>query len=121
MRRVAGVPAEAALRVLRSRPHGHVAAVLGTIKALGLPRLLGAQPIPRRERCLAMVASRVLSPASKLATARTRDADSATSILGEELGVEAVQAEDRYEPAMVGDPTPLSRKELRSHSGAGAT
>ena len=68
------VPAEAALRVLRSRPHGHVAAVLGTIKALGLPRLLGAQPSPQRERCLAMVASRVLSPASKLATARTLDA-----------------------------------------------
>ena len=91
------VPAEAALRVLRSRPHGHVAAVLGTIKALGLPRLLGAQPSPQRERCLAMVASRVLSPASKLATARTLDADTATSTLGEELGLEAVQAEDLYE------------------------
>ena len=91
------VPAEVALRVLRSRPHGHVAAVLGTVKALGLERLLGAQPSPQRERCLAMVVSRVLSPASKLATARTLDAESATSTLGEELGLEAVQAEDLYE------------------------
>ena len=28
------VPAETALQVLRSRPHGHVAAVLGMVKAL---------------------------------------------------------------------------------------
>jgi hypothetical protein len=37
------VPAEAAPQVLRSRPHGHVAAVLGTLRALGLERLLGAR------------------------------------------------------------------------------
>ena len=91
------VPAGDALQVLRSRPHGHVAAVLGTIKALGLDRLLGARRSVERDRCLALIAARVLGPASKLATARTLDADSATSTLGEELGLGTVEPEALYE------------------------
>ena len=91
------VPAETALQVLRSRPHGHVAAVLGTIKTLGLERLLGPRRSVERDRCLALIASRVLCPASKLATARALDTQSATSTLGEELGLEAVKAEELYE------------------------
>ena len=91
------VPAETALQVLRSRPHGHVAAVLGTINTLGLERLLGPRRSVERDRCLALIAARVLCPASKLATARTLDTQSATSTLGEELGLEATKAEDLYE------------------------
>ena len=91
------VPAETALQVLRSRPHGHVAAVLGTIKTLGLERLLGPRRSVERDRCLALIAARVLCPASKLATARTLDTQSATCTLGEELGLEATKAEDLYE------------------------
>ena len=90
------VPAEAALQVLRSRPHGHVAAVLGTLRALGLDRLLGVRRSRERDLCLALVAARVLAPGSKLGTARTLDAGSATSTLGEELGLETVAAEDLY-------------------------
>ena len=90
------VPAGDALQVLRSRPHGHVAAVLGTIKTLGLERLLGARRSVERDRCIGLIAARVLRPASKLATARTLAAGSATSTLGEELGLEAVEAEDLY-------------------------
>ena len=90
------VPAEAALQVLRSRPHGHVAAVLGTLRALGLDRLLGARRSRERDLCLALLAARVLAPGSKLGTARTLDARSATSTLGEELGLETVAAEDLY-------------------------
>ena len=55
------VPAETALRVLRSRPHGHVAAVLGTVQSLGIERLLSPRRSPQRDRCIAMIAS---SPAS---------------------------------------------------------
>ena len=40
------VPAEAALRVLRSRPHGHVAAVLGTVQSLGIERLFSPRRSP---------------------------------------------------------------------------
>jgi Transposase DDE domain len=88
-------PSEA-FAIQRSRPHGHAAAVLGTLKKLGLDRLLAARRSPERDRVVALIVSRVLAPDSKLATARTLDAHSATSTLGEMLGLETVEAEDLY-------------------------
>ncbi len=90
------LPADELFDVTRSRPHGHVAAVLGTLKKLGLDRLLAARRSPERDRVVALIASRVLVPGSKLATARTLDPKSATSTLGETLELEAVEAEDLY-------------------------
>ena len=90
------LPADELFAVTRSRPHGHVAAVLGTLQKLGLDRLLAARRSPERDRVVALIAARVLAPDSKLATARTLDADSATSTLGEMLGLETVEAEDLY-------------------------
>jgi hypothetical protein len=88
-------PSEA-FAVQRSRPHGHVAAVLGTLKKLGLDRLLAARRSPERDRAVALLVARVLAPDSKLATARTLDGESATSTLGEMLGLETVEADDLY-------------------------
>jgi len=82
--------------IQRSRPHGHVAAVLGTLRKLGLERLLGARRSPERDRAVALIASRVLAPDSKLATARQLDRDSATSTLGERLGLDSVEADELY-------------------------
>ena len=48
--------------ILRSRPHGHVAAVLGTARRLGLERLLDRRPSRMRSLALAMIAGRVLDP-----------------------------------------------------------
>jgi transposase len=90
------LPADELFDITRSRPHGHVAAVLGTLKKLGLDRLLSARRSPERDRAVALIASRVLAPDSKLATARTLDAASATSTLGEMLGLESIEAEDLY-------------------------
>jgi hypothetical protein len=89
-------PSEA-FTIERSRPHGHVAAVLGTLKKLGLDRVLAARRSPERDRAVALLVARVLAPDSKLATARALDAESATSTLGEMLGLEAVEAEDLYQ------------------------
>src|SRR5216683_2665212 len=60
------------LTMLRSLPHGHVAAVLGSARKIGLDRLLAAGQAPARLAALvlAMIVARVLDPASKLATAR---------------------------------------------------
>ena len=88
-------PSEA-FAVQRSRPHGHVAAVVGTIKKLGLDRLLASRRTPERDRAVALIAARVLAPDSKLATARALDAKSATSTLGEMLDLETVEADDLY-------------------------
>ncbi|TQC36127.1 transposase, partial [Rhodococcus sp. WS4] len=62
------VPADTAATVLRSVPHGHVAAVWAQAKALGLPALLG--PAGRqRDLAMALILARAVAPASKLATA----------------------------------------------------
>lgn len=78
---VVGGP-DQALEIQRSLPHGHVAAVLGTIRKLEIPRLLGRVS---RERDLALVASRVISPGSKLPTLRGLNPETATSSLGQVL------------------------------------
>jgi len=82
--------------ITRSRPHGHVAAVLGTLRKLGLERLLATRRSPARDRAVALIVSRVLAPDSKLATARALAPDSATSTLGEMLDLGAVEADDLY-------------------------
>jgi hypothetical protein len=65
------VSAEATWRIVRSTPHGHVAAVLGLLRALGLEALLDRRASRSRDLALAMVVARLLAPCSKLATART--------------------------------------------------
>jgi hypothetical protein len=77
----------AGLTIERTRPHGHVAAVLGTVRRLKLDRLLATQPCPEREAVLAMVVARVLEPRSKLATARQLHAATLSSTLGELLAL----------------------------------
>jgi len=76
-----------AFDVIRSRPHGHVAAVVGTARKLGLPALLAASPSRERDLVEALIAARLLDPCSKLATARALGAETAESSLGESLGV----------------------------------
>ena len=75
-------PAHEAFVVQRSVPHGHVAAVLGLCRQLGLPRLLHRTAGRMRELALAGLVARVLSPASKLATARQLSPDTAAFSLG---------------------------------------
>jgi hypothetical protein len=91
-----GSPLEAFV-IQRSRPHGHVAAVLGLLKKLGLDRLLAPRRGPERDRAVALITARVLAPDSKLATARALDATSSTSTLGELLELDTVEADDLYE------------------------
>jgi hypothetical protein len=63
------VAATDALPITRSLPHGHVAAVLGLVRRLGLEGLLERRPSHQRDLATALVVARVLEPASKLATA----------------------------------------------------
>ena len=70
------------LQVERSLLHGHVAAVLGTARDLGLERMLHRSRSRERQLALAAIVSRVLSPDSKLATARRLSPETATSSLG---------------------------------------
>ena len=86
------------LSMLRSLPHGHVAAVLGSARKIGLERLLAGSRAPARQLALvlAMIVARLLDPASKLATARQLDAATATSSIGALLGLGSVTEQDLY-------------------------
>jgi hypothetical protein len=87
------VAAEDAFTVEQSWPHGHAAAVLGTAQRLGLPALLDPTPSRQRDLVVAMVAARVLQPASKLATTRLFG----TTSLGQTLGVESATDAELYD------------------------
>ena len=81
------VPAARAVTILRSLPHGHVAAVHAMAVKLGLPALLGPA-CPERDLALALIISRVVAPASKLSTL-TWWAD---TTLGADLGAATASA-----------------------------
>jgi transposase len=83
----------------RSVPHGHVAAVLGTLKGLGLDGLLG-KPGASRELVLAMLVDRVVSAQSKLASARGLSAATQASSLGQMLKLPGQVDEDALYQAL---------------------
>jgi len=77
----------------RTLPHGHVEAVLTTIRQLGLDSILGAKRSRQRDLVVAMIAGRLIHPCSKLATTR----DWHTTTLAEELMVEEASEDDLYQ------------------------
>lgn len=64
------VPAQQAFRITRSLPHGHVHAVLGALRSLGLDTLIAARASRQRHLVVALIAERLLFPSSKLAATR---------------------------------------------------
>lgn len=90
------VPAGEGLEIVRSLPHGHVAAVLGTARRIGLDRLLPPALDRRRQLALSLIVGRVLDPAAKLATARALDETTAIHSLGATLGLGRVTAKEVY-------------------------
>ena len=99
---VALARADEALTISRSLPHGHVAAVLGTAEQLGLSKLLSERrggPASRRYRDLvmALIVNRIIAPASKLATVRALNPETAASSLGQRLGRGEVAEREIYE------------------------
>ena len=90
-------PASAdAFQILRSQPHGHVAAVVGSLRKTGLERLISADSSRQRDLIVAMIAARIVDPSSKLATARALDTDTLSNSLGELLDLQKVQDDDLY-------------------------
>jgi transposase len=80
-------------QVTGSLPHGHVHAILGMLRKLGLDTLIASKPCRERDLVVAMIAERLLFPCSKLAT--TRHWSSTT--LAEEMGVGDATAEELYQ------------------------
>lgn len=87
------IPAGEGVQTDRTLPAGHVRAILGTMKKLGIPELLATRDSRERDLVLGMIAERILYPTSKLGTVRMWQA----TTLGSELGVEDADADELYD------------------------
>src|SRR6266487_3802786 len=89
-------PLDEAFEITRSLPHGHAAAVLGTLRDLGLEQLIDPAPSRCRDLVTAMAVAQVTGPDSKLAIARGLRDETAASSLGEVLGAGGCDEDDLY-------------------------
>ncbi len=78
--------------VEKSLPHGHVAAVLGTIRRIGLDTVIASRRSRRRDLVLAMIVEQILHHDSKLADTRNWHA----STLADELEVADANENELY-------------------------
>ncbi len=85
-----------AFEITRSLPHEHVAAVLGSARALGVEQMIDPTPSRRRDLVTAMLVAQVIAPGSKLAFARGLRTQTATSSLGDVLAVAGCDEDDLY-------------------------
>ena len=83
--------------IVRTLPHGHVAAILGSLRNIGLDNILASRPSRQRDLAIAMIVARVIAPASKLATSRALREETATTSLSLELGVQDLHEDELYE------------------------
>jgi hypothetical protein len=81
-----------AFAIERSWPHGHVGAVLETIRQIGLEKLIGAKRSRERDLVVAMILERLITPCSKLATTRLWH----STTLAQLLEVEDADEDERY-------------------------
>jgi transposase len=86
------VPVASAFHITRSRPHGHVLAAGAAMAGLEMASLLASKPCRERDLVLAMIASRIVAPHTKLATTRWWH----TTTLAEDFGVTDADEDDLY-------------------------
>jgi hypothetical protein len=91
------VAPDGGFQILRSLPHGHVAAVLGALRRLGLDTILASRPSRQRDLVTALIVARVIDPGSKLAAARGLCEQTAATSLGEMLGLSDADENELYE------------------------
>ncbi len=93
-KRLAGEPLptdDGDFQILRSLPHGHVAAVLGTLRKIGLDRLISSRPCREAQLIIALIVLRIIAPASKLASLISLQSETAQHSLAEELQLGDIQ------------------------------
>ena len=83
--------------IARSLPHGHAAAVLGSLLKLQLDSILAPAPSRQRDLVVAMIAARIIEPASKLATARGLHSATLNSSLGQLLDLDSADESELYQ------------------------
>ncbi|MDE3246608.1 MAG: IS1634 family transposase [Acidobacteriota bacterium] len=89
-------PAAGHMELAEARPHGHVAAVVGTMRELGFDRLFATRKSREKDLAMALVAGRVLHAGSKLSLSGLLAEGSRSSTLGQVLGVEGADENELY-------------------------
>src|SRR5512139_4156934 len=87
---------EEAFDVSRSLPHGHIAAVVGSARHLGLETILASHRSRQRELSFAMIVARLVCPLSKLGLVRSLRSQTASSSLAEVLQLSDVDEDELY-------------------------
>jgi transposase len=87
------VPADQAIVIDRSKPHGHVEAVLGMLRRLGLEDMIASRRCRQRDLVVAMIVQRLIDPCSKLASTRCWQ----DTTLAEELSVADADVDELYD------------------------
>ena len=110
-------PVAQCLEIIRSRAHGHVQAVWAAMRSLGFASLIGSRPSRERDLVLAMVASRIIEPGTKLATTRQWH----TTTLAEDFGVAQADEDDLYAAMdwLLARQDTIQKKLAARHLGAG--
>jgi transposase len=108
-------------KIVRTLPHGHVAAVLGVLRALAVPQLIASAASDNRSRVVAMIAARVIDPQSKLATVRGLREETLFSSLAEECQLGLIDEDDLYEAMdwLVDRQSRIEKKLARRHLSEG--
>jgi transposase len=84
-------------QIVRSLPHGHVAAVLGMLRKIGLDRLIASKPCREAQLVVAMIVLRIIAPGSKLANLTSLQPETAEHSLADELQLEEIETPELYE------------------------
>ena len=91
------IPLHDAFDIVRSLPHGHVAAVLSCLRQCGLESLIASRRSRQRDLVVAMIVARILDPRSKLATARGLSSHTASDSLADMLDLADADENELYQ------------------------
>ena len=83
--------------VIRSRPYGHVAAVIGSLRKVGLDKIIDPKSSRNRDLVVSMIVARILNPASKLSTSRDLQEETSGTSLAEECNLGEIDENDLYQ------------------------
>lgn len=89
-------PVAEQIELAEVRPHGHVAAVVGTMRELGFDRIFATRKSREKDLAMALVAGRVLHAGSKLSLSGLLAEGTRSSTLGQVLGVEGADENELY-------------------------
>ena len=112
-------PVKDIFEIERSVSHGHVKAVLETIKKIGLDTVISSTSCRQRDLVLGMIAGRLLFPCSKLATTRMWH----TTTLADDLEINDADENELYDAMdwLLERQGRIEKKLANKHIGEGST